>query len=85
MGEKEKNLKGLETYGKLFLLGISIIKFKDFSFWTKNVKNLVIWVLPVVDCLVLFFANIVPTTAIGRWQLLLFKAATTARRPSLPI
>ena len=53
-GEKEKNLKGLETYGKWFLLGISIIKFKDFSFWTKNVKNLVIWLLPVVDCLVLF-------------------------------
>ena len=52
----------------------------------KNVKNLVIWVLPVVDCLVLFFANILAMlAAIGRWQLLLFKAATTARRPSLPI
>ena len=44
-----------------------------------------IWLLPVVDCLVLFFANIAMLAAIGHWRLLVFKAATTARRPSLPI
>jgi len=42
----------------------------------------------VTSCCRLFgtvFASSVPPVAIGNWQLLLFKAATTARRPSLPI